>query len=491
MMSRVSVDPRGGLSNREMSDMKMALGNFRYNSSEIELVPRTESFGSSTNSGLTIEADDIPMQVSGWDFPQLKFRLPTDEIIMLNVGGTIFKTRASTLAKYPDTLLGNAKRREEFYDPATNEYFFDRSPAAFGSVLEYYYSGDFVRPTTVPLHVFVRELLYYEIGEDAVENFLRAEDLYDDPPKEPKNPTQRLIYDLFNDPGSSLAAQMLAIFDICLVVLAMISLCTVTLPEFQDFEQTENGTIICTKAYFRENSAKNPFFVIDVVCNTWFLIDIIVRFLVSPSKKDFICTFSTVIDFVSIVPFIVDLIASAVSQDQYDGSATSWLLAFRILRFFRIFRAFKMEKYADGLRVLEQTFSNAHRELGIMLLFLFVGMVFFSATMYYAERGTAGTDYTSIPASFWWAIITWTTIGYGDVYPKTPSGKIVGCVCALTGVLTLGMIIPPVVRRFEHYFYRPQTMAELRKVFEEYDTRKRSQGVRGYSNSKEVFRALV
>ncbi|XP_055328313.1 potassium voltage-gated channel subfamily A member 10-like [Paramacrobiotus metropolitanus] len=420
---------------------------------------RSESKFSVVSANSTFAADDersITALLDSW------------ELVTINVGGVRYQTYERTLARFPDSLLGSPKRRAEFYNNALQEYFFDRDRLAFDAILECYRSGRIVRSPLVPIHLFVRELLFYDLGDELVKDFLREEELLDEPVELPTNPNHRFFYDLLNTPESSFAAKIIAVLDILVVALAIVSMSISSLPEYQDFLFFPNGTVVEQSNAYVINSFTNPFFCIEIACNNWFLMDIIIRLVVAPNKRSFFCNFMVFADIVSILPFFLDLIVSYATNEVYNAGSIQFLVAFRILRLFRMFRIFKMDEYSDGLAVLTNTVKTAHRELGIMALFLITGMIFFGASIYYAERGVPITDYTSIPASFWWAVITWTTIGYGDAYPRTGSGKVVGCVCAVTGVLCLGLIIPPVVRRFEHFFYRVQNMKDIETVFKEH-----------------------
>ena len=126
-----------------------------------------------------------------------------------------------------------------------------------------------------------------------------------------------------------------------------------------------NETQMHRKMEYKENSFHNPFFCIDVVCNTWFMLDVFVRFVVCPDKRHFLSSFMTLVDIVSIMPFLVDLVAMAATGGQYSGPPINFLLAFRSLRLFRIFRVMKMDEYSDGLKVLLQTLNSAKKELGV------------------------------------------------------------------------------------------------------------------------------
>ena len=110
----------------------------------------------------------------------------------------------------------------------------------------------------------------------------------------------------------------------------------------------------------------------------------------------------------------------------------------------------------QGLRILGLTIKTSLRELGMFFFFLLIGVVIFSSAAYYAELGEENTQFTSIPGAFWWAIVTMTTVGYGDIAPVALFGKLVGTLCVVTGVLTIALPVPVVVANFNN-FYRHET----------------------------------
>lgn len=93
----------------------------------------------------------------------------------------------------------------------------------------------------------------------------------------------------------------------------------------------------------------------------------------------------------------------------------------------------------------------------------FPGIILFSSAIYYAELGS-NDKFVSIPDSFWWSIITMTTVGYGDYVPVTGVGKVVGCFCAITGVLFIALPVPVIVSNFAYYYSKERNRQMTREM---------------------------
>ncbi|XP_037927529.1 potassium voltage-gated channel protein Shaw [Teleopsis dalmanni] len=197
------------------------------------------------------------------------------------------------------------------------------------------------------------------------------------------------------------------------------------------------------------------FFYVELVCNVWFFVEVIIRMIVSPNIWQFIKSPVNIIDFTATLSFYTDVM-------QRMGEYTGLLEAFSIVR---IMRLFKLTRHSPGLRILIHTFKASAKELTLLVFFLVLGIVFFASLAYYAEKLQDNPDnqFKSIPLGLWWAIVTMTTVGYGDVAPKTYPGMFVGALCALAGVLTIALPVPVIVSNFSMFYSHTQARSKLPK----------------------------
>merc|ERR1719201_460882 len=130
--------------------------------------------------------------------------------------------------------------------------------------------------------------------------------------------------------------------------------------------------------------------------------------------------------------------------------------AFVTLRVFRVFRIFKFSRHSQGLRILGYTLQSCASELGFLVFSLAMAIIIFATIMFYCEKNVEGSTFESIPASFWYTIVTMTTLGYGDMVPDTMLGKLIGGVCSLSGVLVIALPVPVIVSNFSRIYHQNQ-----------------------------------
>ncbi|XP_017259343.1 shaker-related potassium channel tsha2 [Kryptolebias marmoratus] len=381
------------------------------------------------------------------------------ERVVINISGLRFETQLKTLAQFPATLLGDPRKRMRFFDPLRNEYFFDRNRPSFDAILYFYQSGGRLRrPVNVPVDIFMEEIRFYELGEDVIENFKEDEGFIKEEEKPlPQNHFQRQVWLLFEYPESSGPARAIAIVSVLVILISIVIFCLETLPEFREevrmFEEPPlvvNGT---TARGTRPNPFTDPFFIVETLCIIWFSFELLVRFLACPSKAGFFKNLMNTIDIVAIMPYFITL-GLELAEHQGNGQQAMSLAILRVIRLVRVFRIFKLSRHSKGLQILGQTLKASMRELGLLIFFLFIGVILFSSAVYFAETDEPDSGFSSIPDAFWWAVVSMTTVGYGDMCPVTIGGKIVGSLCAIAGVLTIALPVPVIVSNFNYFYHR-------------------------------------
>ncbi|KAJ8023923.1 Potassium voltage-gated channel subfamily A member 2 [Holothuria leucospilota] len=417
------------------------------------------------NDDESVESNmDIDEQDPGW------------ERIVINVSGLRYETHLKTLCQFPNTLLGNPQRRIRFFDPIRNEYFFDRNRPSFDAILYYYQSGGRLRrPVSVPIDIFTEEIKFFELGEDALMKYREDEGFIQEEERIlPTKSWQRKLWLLFEYPESSRGARVIAIISVTVILVSIITFCMETMPEITGDSNTSTAnkcgqtTTTTPESPTEENFVEHvtePFFIIETICIIWFTFEFIVRFISSPSKLAFLKNVMNIIDLVAILPYFIQegtVIAQSWRPVQDTGknnsNQTMSLAILRVVRLVRVFRIFKLSRHSRGLQILGRTLKASMRELGLLIFFLCIGVVLFSSAVYFADAESINDKgeavFKSIPDAFWWAVVTMTTVGYGDMKPQSTGAKIVGSLCAITGVLTIALPVPVIVSNFNYFYHR-------------------------------------
>ncbi|XP_074840131.1 voltage-gated potassium channel KCNC2 isoform X6 [Carettochelys insculpta] len=385
-----------------------------------------------------------------------------------------------------------------------SEFFFDRHPGVFAYVLNYYRTGKLHCPADVCGPLFEEELAFWGIdetdvepccwmtyrqhrdAEEALDIFETPDLLTGEPPLDGDDDDlaakrlgiedvgaaagppdgaggrwrrlQPRMWALFEDPYSSRAARFIAFASLFFILVSITTFCLETHEAFNTIINKTEHVINGTETVLQYEIETDPALTyVEGVCVVWFTFEFLVRVIFSPNKLEFIKNLLNIIDFVAILPFYLEVGLSGLSS-----KAAKDVLGFlRVVRFVRILRIFKLTRHFVGLRVLGHTLRASTNEFLLLIIFLALGVLIFATMIYYAERvgaqpndpsASEHTQFKNIPIGFWWAVVTMTTLGYGDMCPRTWSGMLVGALCALAGVLTIAMPVPVIVNNFGMYY---------------------------------------
>lgn len=163
------------------------------------------------------------------------------------------------------------------------------------------------------------------------------------------------------------------------------------------------------------------FFYAEWIFTILFTVEYLLRVYSSPNRKRYMLSFYGIVDLLALLPSYISLF--------FVG--TQYLLVVRILRILRIFRVFKLKSYMHQAGFLAAAFKTSQHKIIVFFLSLLLLVTIFGSVLYVIEGPENG--FTSIPLSIYWAVVTMTTVGYGDMSPKTPLGQAIASLVMIAG----------------------------------------------------------
>mmetsp|Transcript_62233 Transcript_62233/g.190094 ORF Transcript_62233/g.190094 Transcript_62233/m.190094 type:complete len:485 (-) Transcript_62233:187-1641(-) len=279
------------------------------------------------------------------------------------------------------------------------------------------------------------------------------------------------LFDVFDEPNSSNFA-----YTVSLVIIATIGLSifgfimeTVATFYFEHMRVIEAVEVFCTAVFSVEYCCRLA------VCEKGGIS--LVQFMLSPFNA---------LDLLAILPFYIELVLKSAG---FSNAPT--LRALRVVRLIRVVRVFKLGRYAAGMRLTAKALIASSQAISVLVFLLGMGCVVFSSALYHFERMScpltetlsaadlisyaqecddaynrgwspqfglcctadgSPNDFPSIIAAMWWAMVTMTSVGYGDVYPKTSQGKCLGFVVMLTGMVVIALPVAIVGQKFQDVY---------------------------------------
>ena len=357
--------------------------------------------------------------------------------VKINISGEIFETYQKTLRRFPDTVLGQLHPGSRHFCPFSDQYFFDRSRKCFEAILFFYQSNGILScPEDIPLEIFEEECRFFRVPHDSIKKMklkegivLELEELVDKNPQagETHYPSCLLkLWNIVEKPETSSLATYFMVFSTTMVVLSVVATCVETIPSLhkKNIHQTHRKTMNL-----------DFWLTTELALNCWFLFELLLRFATAPRKLKFLQSYMNWLDALVVFPYFVTLMSSPAQVNSIGF--------LRILRFVRIMRLFRLSKHSKRIKIIAVIFASCKEELKMLSLCITVLIVLAGSVIYYSE----GHNFPSIPESFWWAVQTITTVGYGDVVPVTIGGRLFAGCFMLFGATTISLPVLTVVTK--------------------------------------------
>ncbi|WKY04366.1 hypothetical protein Q1695_005400 [Nippostrongylus brasiliensis] len=417
-----------------------------------------------------------------------------DSILRLNIGGSSYRIRTRSITKFgPKTLLGrfvrmnHEHRRQwaDWYFEDQEEYFFERVPRYFDPIYDFYATGKLHVPKDLCFDKFMAELRFWAVSKSRMDDCCSPFTQYCvhlDPRGSEKDHfigircanVRRRLWLILEGHTHSRWWKAFEVVSTSFVVLSISALILGSLPEFQVPQKTEDGQLVYATATYptypnsgggmtvesrtvvREGGdqqvemTEHPVFTwVENVCVIYFSFEYILRFLVAPRKLAFARQFLNVIDMLSIAPFYFEMLLLLCGISGENVRKVRWaFLTVRLLRVLRVIRIAKLGRFSPGLANFALTIRKSKKQMQMVGVVMITVVIFFSTLIYFLERDEPDTKFTSIPATFWWCVVTMATVGYGDLVPNTVAGKMVGSGAIVCGVMVLALPITIMVNNF-------------------------------------------
>jgi len=277
----------------------------------------------------------------------------------------------------------------------------------------------------------------------------------------PEGSWRQRAFSFFEDPESSLIAQYWMKFIMMLIGVSVAAIVVESMNSFHD----RNGEMLHPEAWD----------LLELVITMVFSFEYVSRLLlVESSRVEHILQPLNLVDLASITPFYIQAASElqhaaseAIDEGVSSSDGHSWM---RVLRVARVFRVLKLGKYSSGLQLFGSALSAAAPALVVQVFLMLTFMVVCASLFFFVEQGEWSEEerawlrsdgepspFDSIPKTFWWATVSMTTVGYGDVFPLTSLGRMVATVTMFIGVLSIAMPVSVVTSNFQEQYHLQQS----------------------------------
>uniref|UniRef100_A0A8D0CZS2 Si:rp71-39b20.4 n=1 Tax=Sander lucioperca TaxID=283035 RepID=A0A8D0CZS2_SANLU len=383
-------------------------------------------------------------------------------IVKLNVGGKLFHIPKHLVLKHPKTRIGVLVLCN---DPAK------RDPLFFHYIFHFYCSNVlWVMDSLCPVN-FEEEMqfwmlklkdtprccriLFEEKVDDIRDQLKVNQELIDEiKPHEDSDgyknmflgSFRKILWDLMENPYSSLSAKAFAVFSSLFVLISIVAMTMNTVNELRQYKLGD-------KTYMEW---------IEVSSILFFALEYFLRLLTTSNIRHFLKSALNFVDVVAVMPYFLQIIFETFVMDSEDIGAKEDLKTMarvskvskvlKVVKLMRIFRILKLARHSTGMRAFGFTIRQCSEQVCCLFLFIAMGIFTFSALMHSVEVDQPGTPFSSIPDAWWWAAVSISTVGYGDVVPISYLGRCVAFGCISFGIILNGMPISILFNKFSDYY---------------------------------------
>ncbi|KAI7793021.1 putative potassium voltage-gated channel subfamily V member 2 [Triplophysa rosa] len=443
----------------------------------IKLKGRRQSLFPNYKLGVTAPA---PKDPDDSDFPIDQHNWVKPWNSMQELSGDVYDIYAEYEDDEEDKLLSTSS---QLSSPTKNymlninvggKFFFDRDPDIFHNIFNFYRTGVvWIKDELCPRN-FLEEINYWgvriknthrccrisfeerqdELNEQLkVQRELQAEvetEEHEDQFQDMAFGHIRfLIWNMMEKPFSSITAKLMAVASSFFVLVSLVAM---TLNTVEEMQYTTTTGQLSGKTYCE---------YVETFCIDFFTMEYLLRLMSTPDLKHFGRSMLNAVDLIAILPLYLQMILECFENEDYGkhgsdietvGRVGKLGQVLRIMRLMRIFRILKLARHSTGLRAFGFTLRQCYQQVGCLFLFIAMGIFTFSAMVYTVEHDVHQTNFTSIPHAWWWAAVSISTVGYGDMFPETHLGRIFAFACISFGIILNGMPISILFNKFSDYY---------------------------------------
>ncbi|CAF3510378.1 unnamed protein product [Rotaria sp. Silwood1] len=405
--------------------------------------------------------------------------MKTNNLIEFNCLGTIFLIRETSLNRFPNTLLGDTKRRASLYNKVKQQYIIDRHIVSFEAIINYYETGKLIAPTIYEPIIFFEELKYFQFDNETIQHFYDTEvheEFIDHHRIVPSNRILRAIWISLEYNDYSFMTQIIQLICLIISLLYCFNISVELVPQLSREKvicykfSTNHYLTNCDNIFFDFRPSKivgQWILNIEQLCTIFITLEYILRFLTSPHKWITFILFINICDlFTLFVSWIYLILVNMNISNNDKKDPFFYIKLFQYLMLLRLFRFFRLCRYVKSLRILFYGIKNALKyilSMGFIILFF---VFTFGVIIQIIEKNWDHAYVTRLEDLF--NIVTISTITVGDAkrVPLSPNGKILCSFLAGIGLIGISLPLPSIYRQFQS-IYRLENM-DKRFIIPEY-----------------------